>query len=102
MMPTRRGLLDGHLLLVVEVAEEALELAEALVVQCVELDAVAAAGRAGDLRGEGRDVHVRIGERLEGGANCLRLDGRQVALDIDHIFDASARRGLQEGFVDAI
>ena len=56
-------LLHGHLLLVVEVAEETLELAEALVVQRLELDGVAAAGRAGDL---GRGAARLVVELLSG------------------------------------
>jgi hypothetical protein len=58
---------------VVEVQEEALELAEASVVQRVELDAVAA-GRARDLRGEPLDQAVGVLE-LSAARSALPVDG---------------------------
>ena len=82
------GLLHGHLLLVVEVAEEALELAEALVVQRLELDPVAAMVGTG-LRGPARrplaenrpappalfDVH---GDQVPGHPDLVEADARDA------------------------
>ena len=59
-------------------------------------------GLVGDLRGERRDIDLRIGERPERRADVGGLDGRQVALHIDHHADAVLGIERLQRLVDAV
>lgn len=87
----------------VEVAEEALEFAEALVVQCFKLDAVAAAGRAGDLGDQPLDqpipdetrighVHLYVGD-LDEAMRCYT--------DLVGFQELGRSKAFKMGFVSA-
>ena len=49
-----------------------------------------------------RDVDLRVVKRLERGADVRRIDGRQVALHVDHEVDAVLRVERLQGLVDAV
>ncbi len=48
----------------------------------------------GDLDGQRREIDRRIGKRAESGADRFRLDGRQIALDIDDDLGLAAGSAL--------
>ncbi len=59
-------------------------------------------GRIGDDRRERRDIDGRIGQRAERGADVGGLDGRQIALHIDHHADAMLGIERLQRLVDAV
>jgi hypothetical protein len=55
-----------------------------------------------DFGGKGGDLYGSDLQRLQAGADQMRLEARQIALQVDDVFDLSVGVDLVEGFEDAI